>query len=226
MKALIIEDDQSIIDAIRMAFEFRWPEADLLAAKTGKKGIEITSKESPDIIILDLNLPDINGFQVLKEIRSFSTLPIIILTVRSEDEDMMKGLEAGADDYIVKPFNYLTLLARVKAVLRRSKMIPFKGSFNNPVSSRLTIDFVNQKVKLDNKVIKLAPMEYKLLVILAKNKNKIVPYKNIMLEIWGRNLGRDTRNIRLSVRRLREKLKDVPPQIILNKRGYGYVLKN
>ena len=153
-------------------------------------------------------------------------LAIIILTVRSEDEDMMKGLEAGADDYIIKPFNYLTLLARVKAVLRRTKMIPFRGSFNNPVSSRLTIDFVNQKVKVDNRLIKLTGMEYKLLVILAKNKNQIVPYKNIMLEIWGRGFDRDTSNIRLSVRRLREKLKDIPPQMILNKRGHGYILKN
>lgn len=225
MKALIIEDDQSIIDAVHMAFEFRWPDAILISAKTGRRGIDLAVAELPDIVILDLNLPDINGFEVLKEIRTVSTLPVIILTVRSEDEDMMKGLELGADDYIIKPFNYLTLLARVKAVLRRTKMLPFKGSFNNPVSSRISIDFVNQKVKVDNRPVKLTPMEYKMLVILIKNKNRLVSYKKLMSEIWNRSFKRDTRNIRLGIRRLREKLKDVPPQMILNKRGSGYIFK-
>jgi DNA-binding response OmpR family regulator len=226
MKVLIIEDDQSIIDAVKLAFEFRWPEVELFDAKLGNKGITMVKNESPDIVILDINLPDINGFDVLKKIREFSMVPVIILTVRSEDEDVMQGLEAGADDYIIKPFNYLTLLARVKAVLRRTKMIPFKGSQNNLINARVSIDFVNQKVIVDNRLIKLTPIEYKLLVIMVKNKNNTVPYNTITSEIWGKNYDSDTGNIRLTIRRLRKKMKDSPPQMILNKRGSGYIFKS
>jgi len=226
MKVLTIEDEKSIIDAISVAFEFRWPDVKLIASTTGKKGILLVRKESPDIVILDLNLPDISGFDVLKEIRKFSTVPVIILTVRSEDEDMLKGLEAGADDYIIKPFNYLTLLARVRAVLRRTEAIPFVGKQNNAVNARLKIDFVNQKVRVDNRLVKLTPVEYQLLALLVKNRDQVVPYARIMNEVWERNYSGETDNIRICVRRLRKKLRDSPPRMIVNKRGLGYMLKN
>jgi len=225
MKVLLIEDDQGIIDAVEAAFEFRWPEAVLVDGKTGNRGIELTRKEAPDVIILDLNLPDISGYQVLKQVRQFSNVPVIILTVRSEDEDVMKGLELGADDYITKPFNYLTLLARVKAVLRRTTMLPFKGTQDNKINARLNIDFVNQKVKVDNRTVRLTPIEYKLLVMLAKNQNKLVTYGSLNADLWDKGKSKDTGNIKLVVRRLREKLKDEPPELILNQRGKGYVLK-
>lgn len=226
MKALVIEDEKSIIDAINVAFEFRWPDAKLIAGTTGQKGVDLVRKESPDIVILDLNLPDISGFEVLKEIREFSTVPVIILTVRSDDEDMLKGLEGGADDYIIKPFNYMTLLARVRAVLRRTEVIPFMGSHNNVVNARLKIDFVNQKVKIDNRLVKLTPVEYQLLALLVKNKDKIVPYDRIMDEVWGKGYSGKTENIRICIRRLRKKLQDSPPNMIINKRGLGYMLKS
>lgn len=226
MRALIIEDDKGIIDAVSAAFEFRWPDTVLLEARTGKKGISMAQSESSDVIILDLNLPDISGFDVLKEIREFSTTPVIILTVRSEDEDIMRGLEIGADDYIVKPFNYLTLLARVKAVLRRSEMIPFKGTKDTIVNVRLKIDFVNQRVKIDNRPVKLTPVEYRLLILLAKNKNQVVPYRTITEELWGKSYTGSTSSIRSCISRLRKKLQDIPPQMIINKQGSGYILRS
>jgi DNA-binding response OmpR family regulator len=226
MKVLVIEDEKSIIDAINVAFEFRWPEAEVISSITGKKGINLAGKESPDIVILDLNLPDISGFEVLKEIRSFSTVPVIILTVRSDDTDMLRGLETGADDYIIKPFNYMTLLARVRAVLRRTEAIPFTGKHDNSVNSRLVIDFVNQKVKIDNRLIKLTPVEYKLLALLVKKRDQVVSYNHIMDEIWGKGYSGDNDNIRICVRRLRKKLRDSPPIIIINKRSQGYMLKS
>lgn len=226
MKALVIEDEKSVVDAINVAFEFRWPDADLIASTMGKKGVELVRKESPDIIILDINLPDISGFDVLKEIREFSTVPVIILTVRSDDEDMLKGLETGADDYIIKPFNYMTLLARVRAVLRRTEITPFMGAHNNRVNARLKIDFVNQKVKVDNRLVNLTPSEYRLLILLVKNKDKIVPYGKIMDEVWGKDYSGETERIRIYVRRLRKKLQDSPPNMIVNKRGAGYMLKS
>ncbi len=225
MKVVIVEDEKSIIDAINVAFEFRWPEVNLVAAKTGKEGIDLIRKEHPDIVILDINLPDISGFNVLKEVRSFSTVPVIILTVRSDDADVLKGLETGADDYIIKPFNYLTLLARVKAVLRRTETLPLKRRQGTAVSPRLKIDFVDQRVIADNQPVKLTPVEYRLLVLLVKNKNATVPYQQIMTEIWGTEYQGNTENIRIYVRRLRKKLQDVPPNLILNQHGLGYMFK-
>ncbi len=225
MKVIIIEDEKSIIDAINVAFEFRWPEVTLLSSTTGKNGINLVKKEHPDIIILDLNLPDISGFNVLKEIRQFSRVPVIILTVRSDDADVLRGLETGADDYIIKPFNYLTLLARVKAVLRRTENISLKDNQETSVSPRLKIDFVGQKVSLDNHPVKLTPVEYRLLVILVQNKGELVPYHRIIENIWEKEFHGETKNLRMYITRLRKKLGDNPPDLILNKHGSGYIFK-
>jgi len=225
MKALVIEDERKIIDAIRVAFEFRWPDAEIVDSTTGKKGIDLVKSEAPDIVILDLNLPDISGYEVLKALRQFSAVPVIILTVRSDDEDMLKGLEYGADDYITKPFNYMNLLARIRAVLRRTETIPFQGGHDKTINPRLTIDFVNQKVKVDNRPVTLAPMEYHLLALLVRNKDQVIPYDRIMDEVWGKGYEDNNENIRIVVRRLREKLGDDPPNMIVNRRGAGYMFK-
>lgn len=225
MKIIIVEDEKSIIDAVKVAFEFRWTEANLLAAQTGREGIDLVRNENPDVVILDINLPDMSGFSVLKEIRTFSSAPVIILTVRSDDADILRGLEAGADDYIIKPFNYITLLARVKAVLRRTENIPIKNSQDTTISSRLKIDFVNQKVIFNNQLVKLTPVEYKLFLLLVKNKDSVVSFNNIMKEIWNTTYQGDTENIRINVRRLRKKLKDNPPSMIINQHGSGYMFK-
>lgn len=226
MKVLIIEDDKSIIDAVNVAFEFRWPSVSLAAATNGKTGIELVRRESPDIVILDLNLPDISGFEVLRRIRAFSSVPLVILTVRSDDEDVLKSLEGGADDYIVKPFNYLTLLARVKAVLRRTEAIPSRSRRYHPVDARLKVDFVNQKVRVDNRLVKLTPVEYRLLTLLVRNKGEIVPYSRIMREVWEKDYSGETKNIRIFIQRLRKKLGDLPPSMIINKRSSGYMFES
>jgi two-component system, OmpR family, KDP operon response regulator KdpE len=226
MKALIIEDERKIIDAIKVAFEFRWPDAELIDSTTGKKGIDMVRAGAPDIVILDLNLPDISGYEVLKVVRQFSSVPVIILTVRSDDEDMLKGLEYGADDYITKPFNYMNLLARIRAVLRRTETIPFQGGHDKTVNPRLTIDFVNQRVKADNRPVTLTPIEYHLLALLVRNKDQIVTYARIMDEVWGKDYEDNNENIRIMVRRLREKLGDAPPNLIINQRGAGYMFKS
>jgi two-component system, OmpR family, response regulator VicR len=226
VKVAIIEDDNSIINAVNVAFEFRWPDVCVVSATDGKSGIQLVKKESPDVVILDINLPDISGFEVLKSVRQFSSVPVIILTVRVDDADVLRGLEAGADDYVIKPFNYLTLLARVKAVLRRSERTPFTGNQTIAMSPRLNIDFVNQKVRVDNRMIKLTPVEYQLLILLVKNKDKTVTYQQIMEEIWSKSSWEDTENIRIYIRRLRKKLQDIPPVMILNKHGSGYIFKS
>jgi DNA-binding response OmpR family regulator len=226
LKVIIIEDDQSIINAISVAFEFRWNDAVVFFATNGEEGIKLVKKESPDVVILDINLPDISGFDVLKRIRKTSSVPVIILTVRSDDLDILKGLEAGADDYIIKPFNYMTLLARVRAVLRRVEKTFFQDDQKTAVSSRLNIDFVNQKVQIDNHLVKLTPVEYQLLILLVKNKDQVVTFPQIMQEIWGKNVSDNSENIRIYVRKLRKKLGDFPSKLILNKHGSGYMFKS
>jgi DNA-binding response OmpR family regulator len=225
MKIVIVEDEKSIIDAVKVAFEFRWTEANLLSAQTGREGIDLVRNNNPDVVILDINLPDISGFSVLKEIRTFSSVPVIILTVRSDDADVLKGLEAGADDYIIKPFNYITLLARVRAVLRRTENIPLKNCQDTTISPRLKIDFVNQKVIFNNQPVKLTPVEYRLLLVLVKNKDSVVPYKQITKDVWDASYQGDTENIRINIKRLRKKLQDNPPNMILNQHGSGYMFK-
>jgi DNA-binding response OmpR family regulator len=222
---LIVEDDRSIVDAVGAAFEFRWPEAGLRSARNGKDGVSLVRQERPDIVILDINLPDMTGFEVLKKIREFSPVPVIILTVRSDDVDMMKGLEAGADDYIIKPFNYMTLLARVKAVLRRSEPPPQGQNRDVTVSGRIKIDFLHQKVISDGKLVRLTPVEYRLLTLFATNKGKTISYQRIAREVWDEDFRGDTENIRSHVRRLRKKLGDTPPKLILNQHGGGYLLQ-
>lgn len=226
MKVVVIEDEKTIIDAVSLAFEFRWPGIKLAAAVTGKDGIRLIKKESPDVVILDINLPDLSGFDVLKEIRSFSQVPVIILTVRSDDTDMLRGLEGGADDYIIKPFNYLTLLARVKTVLRRTEKNSLKNAQITAVGPRLKVDIINQKVQVDYRPVSLTPVEYRLLVMLVKNKDKIVDSHQIIEEIWGKDESRDTKNVRTYIRRLRKKLQDNPPNLIVNKHGAGYMLRS
>jgi DNA-binding response OmpR family regulator len=223
MKAVVIEDDKNIVDVVNLAFEFRWPDARLLSASDGKEGIALVNNESPDVVILDINLPDINGFTVLREIRKFSAVPVIILTVRSDDEDMVQGLELGADDYVIKPFNYVTLLARIKAVLRRSEKSSLSESSNTAFGSRLKIDFVGQKVWVDDRPVKLTPTEYRLLVFLVKNNNQVVTHQRIIHELWVDSPGDSTENLWIHIRRLRKKLHDSPPEMILNKHGAGYM---
>jgi DNA-binding response OmpR family regulator len=226
MKVLIIEDDKSIINAISVAFEFRWNDAMVVSATNGEAGLALVKKEPFDVVILDINLPDVSGFEVLKRIRMEFSVPVIILTVRSDDVDMLRGLEAGADDYIIKPFNYMTLLARVKAVLRRTEKVALKIDQNTTVSNRLKIDFVNQKVRIDNRLIKLTPTEYKLLILLAKNADREVTFAQIMQEVWGKPFASKTENIRIYVQKLRRKLADIPPKLILTKHGSGYMFKS
>ena len=225
MKIVAVEDEQSIVDAIRVAFEFRWPEAQLVPANTGKDGIAAVKRERPDLVLLDLNLPDMTGFKVLEAVREFSSVPVIILTVRSDDTDVLRGLESGADDYITKPFNYMTLLARAKAVLRRAEAAPIGKTRETAVGSRLKIDFVDQRVTVDGTDVRLTPVEYRFLVLLVKNKDKVVSYRDIEEAVWQTEYTGHTDNIRIYAKRLRNKLGDNPPKMILNQHGIGYLFK-
>jgi two-component system KDP operon response regulator KdpE len=222
MKLLIIEDDPRIQEIISVYCEMIWPEVKVVPSFQGKRGLELSESEKPDVIILDLGLPDMDGMEVLKEIRSSSDVPVIILTVRSEETDKVKGLEFGADDYMVKPFSPAELLARVRAVLRRTEAPPLEGE---PLISfgELTIDPTGKKVTLGGRKIRLTPTEYDLLYHLAQNAGKTLTHEFLLSRIWGEECINSPGRLKVYIRKLRVKMEKDPrnPQLILTrKRGY------
>ena len=227
MKVLIIEDDAGVVEVVTRCFEMRWPGVTVLSTGEGVKGTELVEAELPDIVILDLGLPDIEGFEVLHQIRRFSDVPIFILTVRDQKSDIARGLESGADDYLTKPFDYIEFLARVKAVLRRSGMAEF-GRGEPFQSGNLWIDFSTREVHLGGKVVKLSPIEYSLLSHLARNAGRVVTHRALLEKVWGSEYTTATDYLKVYIQRLRVKLCDNPsvPNLILTERGVGYKLAN
>jgi two-component system response regulator VicR len=222
MKVLIVEDDKEIVDAITLAFQIRWPEANVVSTRLGRKGVELVETEAPDIVILDLGLPDISGFEVLKQTRLFSHVPIIILTVRSEEADVVKGLEWGADDYILKPFRQLELLARVKALIRRQA--PYEEE--NVVAGQLHLDVTSGQLTSYGKETALTITESRILAHLMRNAGHVVTHSSLAESVWGNDYPGATDSLKVHIRRLREKIEANPsqPKYILTKAGVGYFL--
>jgi len=223
LKVLIIEDDANMVEAISLCFQLRWPDVTISGTAEGNKGIEILRSGSVDAVILDINLPDIDGFEVLRRIRYFSNVPIIILTVRGEESDQVRGLEMGADDYIVKPFSPRDVIARVNSVLRRATAHEVTMGQPTLVQGKLSLNLAASELKLGEEIIKLAPNESRLLYILMNNAGQTISSDRIAREVWGgKHINSDL--IRTYIRRLRQKLGDNPPKIILTERGKGYRL--
>jgi len=226
LKVLIIEDDPNALETISLAFEIRWPGTAILPAADGRSGLRLVRTEYPDVVILDLGLPDIDGMEVLKEIRSFSDVPILIVTARGEQTSKLRGLELGSDDYIVKPFDPLELLTRVKAILRRAS-----GSGLRPVEKPfacgdLTINFASREVTLKGQPLKLTPTEYDLLCHLATNEGRVLSHRTLLEKVWGAEYVDSPDFVKKYVYRLRQKIGDDPqnPTMILSERGVGYRL--
>lgn len=224
MKVLVIDDDPDIAKVISLCFEMRWPQSTVVSAVDGNEGISMVEKESPDVVILDIGLPGMDGFEVCKEIRRFSDVPIVMLTVRDKDTDTARALEMGADDYLSKPFSHIELLSRVQAVLRRAQRLPLSKGEGAFTSGDLCIDFDRREVRVDGEAVKLTPYEYGLLSNLARNAGRVVTYQALLTNVWGENYEQDTYLLKLHVHNLRRKLGDNPqnPKMITNERGVGY----
>lgn len=222
LKILIIEDVPTMVETISLALEIRWPDAKIITTPQGKQGIEMTETESPDVIILDLGLPDINGFDVLKRIRLFSNVPILILTVRSDEADIVRCLEWGADDYMIKPFKQGELLARIKGIMRR------RGSQSEEplVFGQLRFEPASRRLMSGRTEIRISRIEGLILGLLMENAGNVVSYSSIAETIWGADFPEASDRIKVHVRHLREKLEVEPskPQFILTKPGLGYFL--
>jgi len=207
-----------------LCFGLRWSGAKVLSAEEGGKGLELVEAENPDVVILDIGLPDMDGFEVLREIRRFSPVPVIMLTVRGDDIDVAKGLELGADDYVTKPFSHIELMARVQAVLRRTQGISVSGEERPFLSGPLSIDFASKEVRLNGKPVKLTSTEYKLLYYLVKNEGRLLSHESLLGRVWGEAF-KDARDLlRVHLQHLRQKLGDSTesPSIIVTEHGMGY----
>ncbi len=221
MKVLVIENDRGIVEAISLAFQIRWPEARLISTNLGEEGIELVETEKPDVVILDLGLDDISGFDVLKQVRLFSSVPILILTVRTDETDIVKGLEWGADDYVVKPFRQLELLSRIKALTRRQG--PF-ATETPLVCGNLRLDPATRQLYLNEKEVDLTPTESAIISHLMKNAGRVVTHSSLAESVWEDDYPDAANSLKVYIRRLREKLETDPahPKIILTKTGVGY----
>lgn len=222
-RILIVDDEKNIVDILK--FNLNKESFDTLEAYDGKQAIDIAEREKPDLIILDIMLPEMDGFTVCRKLRQTMQTPIIMLTAREEEVDKVLGLELGADDYITKPFSPRELMARVKANLRRviDESAPQKKG-DMVRYGDLEIDVNRYEVRRDGQVIDLTLREFELVKFLAMQKGQIFSRENLLEKVWGYEYFGDVRTVDVTVRRLREKLeKDASkPEYILTKRGVGY----
>lgn len=202
---LIVEDDTPIRNLISTTLKTH--DYKYISCATGEQAIKETSSMNPDIILLDLGLPDMDGMDVIEKIRSWSNVPIIILSARHEDSDKIKALDAGADDYLTKPFSTEELLARLRVTERRINQ--YQNMHSNAsiyTNGPLTIDFAAQTAKINNDTLHLTPLEFKILVLLAKNTGKVLTYTYITQHVWGTNYESDSASLRVFMVSLRKKL--------------------
>ncbi|MDP3064195.1 MAG: response regulator transcription factor [Chloroflexota bacterium] len=225
MKVLVIDDAPDVADVVSICIEMRWPSAIVLSAPTGPKGLELVARESPDLVILDVGLPILDGYQVLKQIRAKSQVPVIMLTARDSDTDIARALEMGADDYVSKPFSHIELLARMNAVLRRAHA----AAGDNPPpfeSSGVRVDFAGREVWVKGQKVRLTPIEFAILSHLARNAGKVVTHKELLTSVWGEEYTDAVNYLKVHMQRLRRKLAVDPqdPSPILTEWKVGYKL--
>ena len=224
MRILVVDDEPEIVESIRLGFALQWREVDVLGAGDGDAALDLVERESPDLVLLDIGLPGRDGFEVLRELRAFSDVPVVMLTARDDAMDKVKGLELGADDYVTKPFNHLELMARVRAVLRRHDMPAPASRAPSFRSGDLEVDFARQEVRLRGERVDLTPTEYKLLYHLVRNAGHVLQHGTLLAKVWGREYVDETDYVRVYIRRLRDKLGDDPehPRYIQTERRLGY----
>ncbi|MBN9387141.1 MAG: response regulator transcription factor [Chloroflexi bacterium] len=221
---LVVDDEQKLVDLVRAIMEKEG--YNVVEAHNGYQAVEKVRESLPDAVLLDVMMPEMDGFEALKEIRQASNVPVIMLTVQATENDKVRGLELGADDYVAKPFDHRELASRVKAVLRRAAL-PSSVSRSEgelKIDDYLQIDFDKREVIANGKRQKLRPTEYKLLYHLVSNAGKLMSHEQLLTKVWGREYRDDEQLLRLYITYLRQKIEADPshPKYILNERGLGY----
>jgi two-component system KDP operon response regulator KdpE len=221
-KILVVDDEERMARFIRLNLEHDGFQ--VIECYKGMQAVGLLRDKMPDVVLLDVMLPDLDGFEVLQLIREVSSVPVIMLTAKGEEEDRVKGLELGADDYVTKPFSPKELVSRVRAVLRRADQFSTTGEGVIDVDEHLKLDFGRREIRLDGELVKLRPTEYRLLYHLVKNAGWVMTYDQILSKVWGYEYRDEPHYVRLYVNYLRQKLEKDPanPKYILTERGVGY----
>ena len=219
---LVVDDEERMARFIRLNLEHDGFQ--VVEAYRGIKALQEYRDSLPDLVLLDVMLPDINGFEVLEMLREISNVPVIMLTAKGEEDDRVKGLELGADDYITKPFSPRELVSRVRAVLRRIDSSSSNSSEVIDVDGRLKLDFSRREIWVNDELVKLRPTEYRLLYHLVKNAGWVLTYDQLLSRVWGYEYRDEPHYVRLYINYLRQKLEEDPsnPKYILTERGVGY----
>ena len=221
-KILVVDDEERMVRFIRLNLEHDGFQ--VIEAYRGAQAIQAIRDNLPDLVLLDVMLPDIDGFEILKMIREVNSVPVIMLTAKGEEDDRVRGLELGADDYVTKPFSPRELVSRVRAVLRRAEMIAGNIRGLIKVDEHLNIDFERREVWLEGELVKLRPTEFKLLYHLVQNAGWVITHDQILAKVWGYEYRDEPHYVRLYINYLRQKLEKDPadPKYILTERGVGY----
>jgi two-component system KDP operon response regulator KdpE len=220
---LIVDDEPRILDSLRMNLELEGYQ--VFESTNGQEALDAVRLRLPDLVVMDVMMPRMDGFEALRELRKFSSVPVVLLTVKSDERDVIHGLELGADDYLSKPFSPGVLLSRIKAVLRRAETPPQTPvSRTLQVDDRLIIDFDRHEVWKDGEKVQLRPTEFRLLYHLASNPGVVMTHETLLSRVWGPEYRDASHYVRLYINYLRQKLEDDPanPQYILTERGVGY----
>jgi two-component system KDP operon response regulator KdpE len=218
---LVVDDEVQLRRLLQINLEAAGYKVHL--ASSGKEGLQQASMVRPEVVILDLGLPDEDGIDVLKRIREWTTIPVLILSVRSSEQDIVRALDAGADDYLTKPFRSGELLARVRAALRHRQLTEQGEVF---VTGNLTVDLAARTVKRNDEMVKLTPTEYSLLSLFVRNAGKVLTHRYILEQVWGPTFAEESQYTRVYIGQLRKKLEDDPsnPRLFLTESGIGYRL--
>jgi two-component system KDP operon response regulator KdpE len=222
---IVIEDDPPIRRFLRTGLTAQG--FTVFEAETGKQGIIEAGIRKPNLVILDLGLPDMDGVEVIKAIRSWSSMPIIILSARSSEQSKIDALDVGGDDYLTKPFSIGELLARIRVALRHSSRPLDQAQSDIFVSANLKIDLVNRLVSIDDQEVHLTPIQYRLLSTLIKHAGKVLTHQQILKEVWGPSYQENAHYLRIYMSQLRQKLEADPtqPKFLLTESGVGYRFK-
>jgi len=225
MKILVVDDEELLVKGIRFNLENDGYE--VITGSDGQQAIDLTREQKPDLVVLDLMMPNVDGLQACQEIRSFSDVPVIMLTAKSEDMDKLMGFEQGADDYMTKPFNILELKARIRALLRRSAAKEDAAKAERITSGILTVDSTERNAYKGEECVELTAKEFDLIELLIHNPGRVYSRENLLDLVWGYEFRSDIRTVDVHIRRLREKLEPNPsePEYILTKWGVGYYFK-